>query len=153
MRPNSLRIVTEEFLKLIRAIPTRQALRSAIDYGSDAFIVLGTWKWNRGTPENRRVAGLSGITGTGRASQQVPPPARSPFHSDDIEYVFRTLDTRPGAVWRPEDRNLSEADDELTGPTLPTPGDSQRIGIAAVVPKYGKDDCAHPPEARITVGP
>jgi len=30
------------------------------------------------------------------------------FHSDDIEYVFGTLDTRPGAVWRPEDRKLSE---------------------------------------------
>jgi len=30
------------------------------------------------------------------------------FHSDDIEYVFGTLDTRPGALWRPEDRKLSE---------------------------------------------
>jgi para-nitrobenzyl esterase len=30
------------------------------------------------------------------------------FHSDDIEYVFGTLDTRPGAEWRPEDRKLSE---------------------------------------------
>jgi para-nitrobenzyl esterase len=30
------------------------------------------------------------------------------FHSDDIEYVFGALDTRPGAEWRPEDRTLSE---------------------------------------------
>ncbi len=30
------------------------------------------------------------------------------FHSDDIVYVFGTLDTRPGAVWRPEDRKLSD---------------------------------------------
>lgn len=30
------------------------------------------------------------------------------FHSDDIEYVFGTLDSRPGAVWRPEDRKLSD---------------------------------------------
>jgi para-nitrobenzyl esterase len=30
------------------------------------------------------------------------------FHSDDIEYVFGTLDTRPGAVWKPEDRKLSD---------------------------------------------
>jgi len=31
------------------------------------------------------------------------------FHSDDIEYVFGTLDTRPGETVRPEDRELSEA--------------------------------------------
>jgi para-nitrobenzyl esterase len=30
------------------------------------------------------------------------------FHSDDIEYVFGTLDSRPDAVWRPEDRKLSD---------------------------------------------
>ena len=30
------------------------------------------------------------------------------FHSDDIEYVFGTLDSRPEAVWRPEDRTLSD---------------------------------------------
>jgi para-nitrobenzyl esterase len=35
-------------------------------------------------------------------------PGSFAFHSDDIEYVFGTLDTRPGAVWRPEDRKLSE---------------------------------------------
>jgi para-nitrobenzyl esterase len=29
------------------------------------------------------------------------------FHSDDIEYVFGTLDSRPDANWRPEDRQLS----------------------------------------------
>ena len=30
------------------------------------------------------------------------------FHSDDIEYVFGTLDSRPGMAIRPEDRALSE---------------------------------------------
>jgi para-nitrobenzyl esterase len=35
-------------------------------------------------------------------------PGMFAFHSDDIEYVFGVLDTRPGAEWRPEDRTLSE---------------------------------------------
>ena len=36
-------------------------------------------------------------------------PGTFAFHSDDIEYVFGTLDTRPGETVRPEDRQLSEA--------------------------------------------
>ena len=35
-------------------------------------------------------------------------PGTFVFHSDDIEYVFGTLDTRPGGTVRPEDRKLSE---------------------------------------------
>ena len=30
------------------------------------------------------------------------------FHSDELEYVFGTLDVRHGATWRSEDRTLSE---------------------------------------------
>lgn len=30
------------------------------------------------------------------------------LHSDELEYVFGTLDTRPGYKWRPEDYKLSE---------------------------------------------
>jgi para-nitrobenzyl esterase len=35
-------------------------------------------------------------------------PDANAFHSDDIEYIFGTLATRPGAVWRPEDWKLSD---------------------------------------------
>jgi para-nitrobenzyl esterase len=34
-------------------------------------------------------------------------PEAAAFHSDEIEYVFGTLDTRPGAIWRDSDRALS----------------------------------------------
>ena len=34
-----------EFLKLYPGDTDAQALRSAIDYGSDSFIAFGTWKW------------------------------------------------------------------------------------------------------------
>jgi NADPH:quinone reductase-like Zn-dependent oxidoreductase len=40
--------------------------------------------------------------------RQVSPAALGAFHSDDIEYVFGTLDSRNIAVWRPEDRKLSD---------------------------------------------
>jgi para-nitrobenzyl esterase len=97
----------EEFLKLYPGETDEQAVRSAIDYGSDAFIAFGTWKWI----EAHRKTGDSPIY---RYHFELPAspsefhPGGVAFHSDDIEYVFGTLDTRPGAVWRPEDRKLSD---------------------------------------------
>jgi para-nitrobenzyl esterase len=98
---------SEEFLRLYPGDTDEQAIRSAIDYGSDSFIAFGTWKW------------IEAHSKTGDApvyryhfEQPAPPskfhPGWSAFHSDDIEYVFGTLDTRPEAVWGPEERKLSE---------------------------------------------
>ncbi len=96
-----------EFLVLYPGTTDEQAQRSAIDYHSDSFIAFSTWKWieaqvkTGGAPVYRYHLELA-----------APPskfhPGSYAFHSDDIEYVFGTLDTRPGAVWRPEDRKLSE---------------------------------------------
>jgi para-nitrobenzyl esterase len=96
-----------EFLKLYPGLTDEQAARSAIDYGSDAFIVFGTWKWI----EAHRKTGDSPVYRY--HFELASPPSKFhvgsfAFHSDDIEYVFGTLDTRPGAVWRAEDRKLSE---------------------------------------------
>jgi para-nitrobenzyl esterase len=82
-------------------------LRSAIDYGGDAFIAFGTWKWI----EAHRRTGDSPVYRY--HFELASPPSKYhlgsfAFHSDDIEYVFGTLDTRSGAVWRTEDRKLSE---------------------------------------------
>jgi len=96
-----------EFLDLYPGNDDQQALRSAIDYNGDTFIALSTWKW------------VEAHAKTGEApvyryhlELAAPPSKFHPgwfaFHSDDIEYVFGTLDTRPDAVWRPEDRKLSE---------------------------------------------
>ncbi len=96
-----------EFLKLYPGDSDEQALRSAIDYGSDAFIAFGTWKW------------IEAQCKTGAAPvyryhfELAAPPSKFhagsyAFHSDDIEYVFGTLATRPGADWRPEDWKLSD---------------------------------------------
>jgi para-nitrobenzyl esterase len=96
-----------EFLTLFPGDTDAQAIRSAIDYDSDSFIAFSTWQW------------IDAHTKTGDApvyryhfELPAPPSKFHPgwfaFHSDDIEYVFGTLDTRPGAVWRPEDRKLSD---------------------------------------------
>ena len=44
----------------------------------------------------------------GNPGDRFHTPASGAFHSDDIEYVFGTLDSRPEAMWRPEDRKLSD---------------------------------------------
>ena len=96
-----------EFLTLYPGETDEQAVRSAIDYGSDEFIAFETWKWI----EAHRKTGNSPIYRY-HFELAAPPskfhPFANAFHSDDIEYVFGTLDTRPGAVWRPEDRKLSD---------------------------------------------
>jgi para-nitrobenzyl esterase len=97
----------DEFLKLYPAETDAQALRSAIDYGSDNFIAFSTWKWI----EAHKKTGESPIYRYHFELAATPSkfhPGTFAFHSDDIEYVFGTLDTRPGAEWRPEDRKLSE---------------------------------------------
>ena len=96
-----------EFLSLFPGDTDQQAVRSAIDYDSDKFIAFSTWRW------------VDAQTKTGDAPvyryhlELAAPPSKFhrgwfAFHSDDIEYVFGTLDTRPGAEWRPEDRKLSD---------------------------------------------
>lgn len=96
-----------EFLSLYPGHNDAQALRSAIDFGGDQFIAFGTWTW---LEEHRR----TGDSPTYRyhfelaATPSKFHPGTFAFHSDDIEYVFGTLDTRPGFNVRPEDRRLSD---------------------------------------------
>jgi para-nitrobenzyl esterase len=97
----------EKFLALYPARNDAEALASAGDYAGDTFLVSPTWKW------------LEDQVRTGDAPvyryrlDLVPPTDRfhptgsGAFHSDDIEYVFGTLDSRQQAAWRPEDRQLS----------------------------------------------
>ncbi len=95
-----------EFLELYPGADDTQALRSFIDYSGDKFIAFSTWKW----VEAQAKTSQSPVY---RYHFELPaPPSKFhgpfAFHSDDIEYVFGTLDTRPGTAWRPEDRKLSE---------------------------------------------
>ncbi|HEY3706114.1 MAG TPA: carboxylesterase family protein [Terracidiphilus sp.] len=97
----------DEFLKLYPGDTDAQALRSAIDFGGDQFIAYGTWAWL----EAHRKSGDSPVYRY-HFELAAPPskfhPGTFAFHSDDIEYVFGTLDTRPGYTVRPEDKTLSD---------------------------------------------
>jgi para-nitrobenzyl esterase len=96
-----------EFLKLYPGDDDAQALRSAIDFGSDQFIAFGTWSWL----EAHRKSGNAPVYRYHFELAATPSkfhPGTFAFHSDDIEYVFGTLDTRPGWNVSPADRTLSD---------------------------------------------
>jgi para-nitrobenzyl esterase len=141
---------TAEFLKLYPGDTDPEAQRSAADFGGDAFIAFGTWKWmeidrRTGDPNIYRY----------KLDLASPPskfhPGSFAFHSDDIEYVFGTLDTRPGAVWRPEDRKLS---DEMMSywTNFAKNGDPNGPGLPNW-PKYGEGDPVLHLDEPITVRP
>jgi len=140
----------EEFLKLYPGDTEEEVARSAADYGGDQFIAFGTWKWI----EAHRKTGESPVYRY-HFELAAPPskfhPGSFAFHSDDIEYVFGTLDTRPGAVWRPEDRKLSE---EMMGywTNFAKTGDPNGAGLPEW-PKYGKEDELIHLDSTIGAGP
>jgi para-nitrobenzyl esterase len=140
----------EEFLKLYPGDTDAQAARSAADYNGDSFIAFGTWKWI----EAHRKSGESPVYRYHLELAALPSkfhPGSFAFHSDDIEYIFGTLDTRPGAVWRPEDRKLSEQMMSYWTNFAKT-GDPNGPGLP-MWPKYGKDDSLIHLDSTITAGP
>ncbi len=140
----------EEFLKLYQGATDEQAGDSAIAYGSDAFIAFSTWKWI----EAHRKTGDSPVYRYHFELRALPSkyhPGTFAFHSDDIEYVFGTLDTRPGETVRPEDRTLSEQMMSYWTNFAKT-GDPNGAGLP-VWPKYDKDDSLIHLDATITAGP
>ena len=98
----------DQFLQAFPAETDKQAIRSADDYTTAEFIALGAWRW----AEAQSATGQSPVYRY-RFDRPAPPEENHPqgryaFHSDELEYVFGTLDVRKGAVWQPEDRALSQ---------------------------------------------
>ncbi|MBX6359265.1 MAG: carboxylesterase family protein [Acidobacterium ailaaui] len=97
----------ERFLSAYAANDETEAIRALRDYAGDRFLVYATWRWIEA-----QVA--TGGQPVYRYHFELPSPgdkfhpAGTAFHSDDIEYVFGTLDSRKEMAVRPEDRALSE---------------------------------------------
>jgi para-nitrobenzyl esterase len=141
---------TAEFLKLYPAATDEEAVQSAMAYGADAFIAYSTWRWL----ESDRKTGDSPVYRYHfelAASPSKYHPGTYAFHSDDIEYVFGTLDTRPGWAVRPEDRKLSE---EMMSywTNFAKTGDPNGAGLP-VWPNYSSDDSLIHLDSTITSGP
>lgn len=97
-----------QFLDVYPSATDADAVLSAGDYASDRFIAYSTWAWIEAHAK-------SGNAPVYRYRFELPSPgdrnhpaSEGAFHSDEIEYVFGTLDSRPGIAVRPEDRTLSD---------------------------------------------
>jgi para-nitrobenzyl esterase len=139
-----------QFLTVYPGATQEEAAESAGGYGGDSFIAFGTWKWL----EAHRKTGGSPVYRYHFELRALPSkyhPGTFAFHSDDIEYVFGTLDTRPGETVRPEDRKLS---DQMMSywTNFAKTGDPNGEGLP-VWPKYGTDDSLIHLDSTITAGP
>ena len=96
------------FLAVYPASTDAEALQSANDYAGDRFIAFSTWAWleaqvrTGGAPVYRYFLDL------GSPGDRNHTVAQGAFHSDDIEYIFGALDSRPEMAIRPIDRALSD---------------------------------------------
>ena len=98
----------EDFLAVYPASTDADAIVSAGDFASDRFIAYSTWRWI----DAQVATGGSNVyryrLDLGSPGDKYHPASFGAFHSDDIEYVFGTLNSRNIAAWRPEDRKLSD---------------------------------------------
>jgi para-nitrobenzyl esterase len=97
-----------DFLKVYSASNDAEALRVCEDFAGDAFIAYSTWEWLEAQVKTGEAAVYRYRFDLGSPGDPFHPAAIGAFHSDDIEYVFGTLDSRKGAKWRPEDYTLSD---------------------------------------------
>jgi para-nitrobenzyl esterase len=97
-----------EFLKHFPGNTTEEAVRSADTYTTAGFIAYGSWAWIEAQTKTGQAPVYRYRFDLPATPSEMHPEGKYAFHSDDLEYVFGTLDTRHGAQWRPEDRQLSQ---------------------------------------------
>ncbi len=97
-----------EFLAAYPGATDAEAVRSADNYTTDMFIAFGTWQWIEAQTKTGNAPVYRYHFELPATPSEMHPEGRYAWHSDDLEYVFGTLDVRHGATWRPEDRELSQ---------------------------------------------
>jgi para-nitrobenzyl esterase len=98
----------QRFLALYPATTDAEAFVSAGDYAGDRFIDYSTWRWLEAQVATGKAPVFRYRLDLGSPGDKNHLAILGAFHSDDIEYVFGTLDSRAEAVWRPEDRKLAD---------------------------------------------
>jgi para-nitrobenzyl esterase len=96
------------FLEVYPAATDAEAVRSANDYASDHSMGFITWAWLEAHTKTGAAPVYRYFFSLASPGDRNHTPAMGAFHSDDIEYVFGTLDSRPEMLIRPEDRALSD---------------------------------------------
>lgn len=97
--------------QLLAAYPAAtdaEAAISAGDLASDRWIAFTTWRWIEAHTKTGAAPVYRYHLELGSPGDKNHSVAAGAFHSDDIEYIFGTLDSRPQMAIRPEDRALSE---------------------------------------------
>lgn len=97
----------QQFLAVYPATTDAEATQSAGDFVSDRFIAYSTWAWLEAQVKTGEAPVYRYRFDLGNPGDKFHPAAIGAFHSDDIEYVFGTLDSRQDSHIRPEDRALS----------------------------------------------
>ncbi len=97
-----------DFLKAYSATSDAEAVNASSDYAGDRFIAFATWSWLEAQLKTSHAPVYRYFFTLGSPGDKFHPASIGAFHSDDIEYVFGALDSRQEAVWRPEDRKLSD---------------------------------------------
>ena len=96
------------FLKLYPDTTDAEAVTSAGDLISDRFIDYSTWRWLEAQTKTGAAPVYRYLFALPAPTDKYHPVAVGTFHSDDIEYVFGTLDSRPEATFTPADRTMSD---------------------------------------------
>ena len=97
-----------EFLEAFPAKSDEEAVQSADTFTTDAFIAFAAWKWIEVQSRTGEAPVYRYRFDLPATTSEMHPEGKYAWHSDELEYVFGTLDVRRGAQWRPEDRKLSD---------------------------------------------
>jgi para-nitrobenzyl esterase len=96
-----------EFLKVFPADNEAQMVRSDIAFTGARFITFSTWEWLQAQAATGGQPVYRYYFKRPSPASEFHPAGSGAFHPDEIEYVFGTLDSRPGAHWQPADYQLS----------------------------------------------